>query len=103
MIRRRTATRVSEEAADFDPAAVLRLAESPADTREDRPLRRAARAAWERGLTPVQQKYLCCYYREGMKMREIAARYGVAVPTVSRTLKRARQRLSELLQYYLCE
>lgn len=101
---RRRATRVSEQAADFDPSLVLRLAEDPPDTRDPRPLRRAARAAWDRALTPVQKKYLRCYYREHLTMREIAARYNVTTPTVSRTIQRAYTRLYELLQYYLnCE
>lgn len=101
MSHRRTATRVSERVADFDPSLVLRLAEEPADAPEQRQLRRAARAALSRALTPVQQKYLRCYYQDGMTMREIAARYGVAIPTVSRTIKRARTRLYDLLQYYI--
>ena len=35
------------------------------------------------------------------QMVEIAEAYGVTVPTVSRTLKRARSRIRRILQYYL--
>lgn len=62
---------------------------------------RLVRQAWSCELTDCQRSYLLCYYQDAMTMREIAESFGVTVPTVSRTLKRARARLRKILQYYL--
>ena len=64
-------------------------------------LLRAARHVWDTELTDCQRRYMLCYYQDAMTMREIAEAYGVTVPTVSRTLKRARSRIRRILQYYL--
>lgn len=50
-------------------------------------------------LTPTQQVYLEDYYFNAMNMREIARARGVALSTVSRTIKRARNRIREALKY----
>ena len=44
-------------------------------------------------LTAAQREYILLYYREGLKMSEIARRCGVAPSTVSRTIARAAKRL----------
>ena len=44
-------------------------------------------------LTAAQREYLLLYYREGLKMSEIACRCGVVPSTVSRTIARAEKRL----------
>mgnify|MGYP002626882745 CR=1 FL=1 len=59
------------------------------------------RASWNCELTDTQRRYLLHYYQDAMTMQEIASRYGVNIATVSRTLKRARQRLRRVLQYYV--
>ena len=64
-------------------------------------LLRLVRQAWDTELTDCQRSYLLCYYQDAMTMRQTAELYGVTVPTVSRTLKRARARLRKVLQYYL--
>lgn len=98
---------VRPEILEFDPSMVLRLAEQSAkDYLSAQPdggsrLLRAIRRAWETELTPIQQKYLLLYYQGAMSLREIAARYGVTVPTVSRTVKRGRERLRRVLMLYL--
>ena len=99
--------RMPQDCMDFDRAAVLALT---AGTEQihfgalpdgGEKLRRALQEAWQRELTPTQQKYMLLYYGQHMKMREIAGRYGVAKPTVSRTILRGRERLRRVLQYYL--
>ena len=55
--------------------------------------------AREQELTPRQQEYLLLYYDRGLSMQAIADRSGVHVSTVSRTLRRARERLRHVLQY----
>lgn len=50
-------------------------------------------------LTPTQRKYMELYYWNKMTMENIAKKYGVNKATVSRTLKRARTRLSKYLKY----
>jgi RNA polymerase sigma factor (sigma-70 family) len=76
--------------------------ESAADN--SRQLRRALellRRAREEKLTPCQRRALELYYDRGMTMEEVGAELGVHRTTVSRTLRRARQRLRECLRYSL--
>lgn len=56
---------------------------------------------WDQKLTPCQRRYLTLYYRDRMTLREIGALCGVDFSTVSRTIRRGRNRLREILQYYL--
>ncbi len=51
----------------------------------------------EKQLTERQKCYIIMYYRDQATMRDIAARYGVNPSTVSRTIKRGRQRLANTL------
>lgn len=51
-------------------------------------------------LTQRQQDCVRLYYFEGMKMHQIAAELGVQTPAVSRQLKRARNRLQNVLRYH---
>ena len=61
---------------------------------------RAVRQAWDCELTETQKLYMQAYYEDHLTMAKIAERYGVDLTTVSRTLKRARNRLRHILQYY---
>ena len=93
-----------EDALDFDPELIFRLTqEAELNPQSQRPLLRAVRHAWETALTEKQRLYLHLYYSEVLTMREIAARCGVDITTVSRTLRRARMRLRAVLQYYIQE
>lgn len=64
-------------------------------------LRRNLRQAREQELTPRQRQMVELYYDQGMKMPEIAAELGVNRSTVSRTIRRAKERLYRCLRYGL--
>jgi len=64
-------------------------------------LRRQLRLARERELTPRQSLFLSRYFDDGLSMREIAEEVGVDPSTVSRTLRRAKERLRRALRYAL--
>ncbi|MBP0968128.1 MAG: sigma-70 family RNA polymerase sigma factor [Oscillospiraceae bacterium] len=99
---------MTADSLEFDPEIVRRLARST-DERifaEKKPEERLmilhlVREVWDTELTDCQRRYLLCYYQKAMTMRVIAAAFGVTVPTVSRTMKRARIRLRRVLNYYI--
>lgn len=62
-------------------------------------LRRNLRTARRDELTPRQAELLRLHFDEGLSIREIARRQGVAPSTVSRTLHRAQARLRRCLRY----
>lgn len=64
-------------------------------------LRRNLRRAREQELTKRQQEMVSLYYDQGMTMPQIAERLGVNRSTVSRNLRRARDRLYRFLRYTL--
>ncbi|WP_295583099.1 sigma-70 family RNA polymerase sigma factor [uncultured Oscillibacter sp.] len=64
-------------------------------------LRQNLRRARREELTPRQQQVLSLYYDKGMTMPQIAGALGVNCSTVSRTIRRAKQRLYRCLRYCL--
>ena len=68
--------------------------------RRQRLLHNLSRAMTEE-LTPRQQEMLHLYYYEKLNMAQIAVRLGVNKSTVSRCLRRARQRLYSRLRFTL--
>ena len=64
-------------------------------------LRRNLRRAREQELTPRQKEILDLYYDRGLKMPQIARKLGINRSTVSRTVKRAKERLYRCLRYAL--
>lgn len=64
-------------------------------------LRRNLRRAREKELTPRQRRMLELHYDQKLSVTEIARQLGVNASTVSRTLRRARDRLRRYLQYTL--
>lgn len=64
-------------------------------------LRRGLRRAREQELTPRQRQMLSLYYDQGMNIPQIAGELGLNPSTVSRTLRRARDRLYRCLRYAL--
>ena len=61
-------------------------------------LRRNLRRAREQELTPRQREILALYYDRGLKMPQIARKLGINRSTVSRTVKRAKERLYRCLR-----
>lgn len=55
--------------------------------------------ALEKDITERQREYMIMYYSKGMTMEEIGKHFGVNKSTVSRTLKRGRNRLRRCLRY----
>ncbi len=64
-------------------------------------LRRNLRQARIQELTPRQQELLSMYFDQGMTVPQIARELGVNRSTVSRTLRRAKERLYRCLRYAL--
>lgn len=64
-------------------------------------LRRNLRRVREQELTDRQRQLLELYYDRQMSVTEIAALLGIHTSTVSRTLRRARDRLRRYLRYTL--
>lgn len=62
-------------------------------------LRRNLTQALRRDITPRQREYMELYYGKRMSMGDIADHLGVNKSTVSRTLKRGRERLFRCLRY----
>ena len=62
-------------------------------------LKRNLAHALRHDVTPKQREYLTLYYGEGLNLREISERTGVNKSTVSRTMKRGRERLYRCLRY----
>lgn len=67
--------------------------------REVNRLKRNLTHALRQDITPKQREYMLLYYGQGMSMEAIARQSGVNKSTVSRTLKRGRQRLYRCLRY----
>lgn len=62
-------------------------------------LKRNLTHALRQDITERQRQYMILYYGQGLSMEEIARQVGVNKSTVSRTLKRGRQRLFRCLRY----
>lgn len=62
-------------------------------------LKRNLTHAMRQDITAKQREYMMLYYGRGMSMEAIAKELGVNKSTVSRTLKRGRQRLYRCLRY----
>ena len=91
-------TRSSEWAVDM----TVWLRENANDNQEqiDRLLRNLRKARVQE-LTPRQQEVLSLRYEQNMRITEIAQHLGLNRSTVSRTLRRAQERLRRCLQYAL--
>ena len=62
-------------------------------------LKRNLTHALRQDITQRQREYMMLYYGRSMSMEAIAQQCGVNKSTVSRTLKRGRQRLYRCLRY----
>ena len=91
-------TRSSEWMGDYQ---LWQMATRPDNSDRLNRLRKNLRLAREQELTPRQRQMLTLYFDENKTMPQIAAELGVNCSTVSRTIRRARQRLHRCLQYGL--
>ena len=91
-------TRSSEWAGDM----TVWLRENANDNQEQiERLLRNLRKARIQELTPRQQQMLSMHFEQNMSGAEIARELGLNRSTVSRTLRRAQERLRRCLQYAL--
>lgn len=60
---------------------------------------KSMRKAIKECITPTQRDYLNAYFKEGLSMEAIGARYGVNKASVSRGIKRARERIYDYVRY----
>ena len=74
---------------------------APDNRRQLEQLRQKLRTARRQVLTPRQREMVFLYYDRGLKMSQIAQKLGGNRSTVSRTVKRAKQRLYRCLRYAL--
>jgi RNA polymerase sigma factor (sigma-70 family) len=70
------------------------------DGGEHRRMLRVMKKAAQGELTARQMECLRLYYGEGKSMSEVAACLGVTASTVSKHLKKARNRLRRVMKYY---
>lgn len=64
-------------------------------------MRKNLRQARERELTPRQRQMVELYYDRGMNVPQIALKLGLNRSTVSRTIRRAQEKLYRCLRYSL--
>ena len=95
-------TRFNSRSSEWLGDMTVWLRENAEDNKEqmDR-LYRNLRKARKLELTPRQQHMLELYFDENMKVGQIAEMLHVNPSTVSRTLRRAKERLRRCLQYTL--
>lgn len=73
----------------------------PDNSQDLQRLRQKLRQAKRLELTDRQRQVLSLYYEQGMSIPQIGNTLGVHRSTVSRTLRRARERLRHYLRYTL--
>jgi RNA polymerase sigma factor (sigma-70 family) len=92
--------RVSMDALDFDK----KIAELSFDAENNSELIEKVKKIMAKiirnELTPRQRQTVSLYYYEGKGVTEIAQMLDLDVSTVSRTIKRARERIYKFLKYY---
>lgn len=80
------------------------IAEETSDNEEvmdkHKAMKRALYFVINNDLTKTQKSYIILYYKQEMKISEIAEKYGVNRSTVSRTIKRAKEKIFNILKYY---
>ena len=95
-------TRFETRSSEWIGDMTVWLRENSADNSERlERLRRNLRQARVRELTPRQRQMLTLYYDQGMNIPQIAVLLGLNRSTVSRTLRRARERLYRHVRYGL--
>ena len=80
--------------------SVTRYYQSQLSRGDEQKMATFLKKAIKRELTPRQQQCVAYYYYDKMKMADIAKQLGLNTSTVSRHLKKARERLSSVISYY---
>ncbi len=91
--------RVSSAALEFDRSFIDAMSDASTSHMQRRLLKTALLYTINNGLTERQKQMLMMYYFEDYDQNEIAAILGVNKSTVSRTLKSARTRIKDRLDF----
>ena len=92
-------TRYRRGAAYAADLAVYARSMAADNSAEHSRLKRNLMRALREDVTERQRTVLLLYYAEGLNLREIGEKLGVAPSTVSRTIKRGEARLRRCLRY----
>ena len=94
--------KVSDKVLDFDRSFVQELMNQPATNSTNmRIAKEMLKDSIAEDLTPNQKEMVYLKYYEQLKNKEIAERLGLDASTVSRTLKRARERIKKSMRLYM--
>ncbi len=87
---------------EFNAWFISELYGKPADNHQQLVIvQKALRRAIAEDLTARQREVLLLHYFENVPQTEIASRLGIHKSSVSRTIKRAKQRLEKSLHFYV--
>lgn len=94
--------RVSMDALEFDKKISELSFDENAETNAElvEKVKKSMLKVIKNELTPRQKEIIMLYYYERLGISEIAERLGVVPSTVSRTIKRAREKIYRFLKYY---
>ena len=94
--------KVSDKVLEFDRSFVQELMNQPATNSTNmRIAKEMLKDSIAEDLTPNQKEMVYLKYYEQLKNKEIAERLGLDASTVSRTLKRARERIKKSMRLYM--
>lgn len=95
--------RVSMDALDFDKKIIELSLAADAETNSEKiqKVKSAMMKVIKNELTSRQRETIVLYYYKEMGVSEIADKLGLAPSTVSRTIKRARDKIYKFLKYMM--
>lgn len=94
--------RISMDALEFDKKIAELSFDENAETNAElvEKVKKSMLKIIKNELTPRQKQIIMLYYYERLGVSEIAERLGVVPSTVSRTIKKAREKIYKFLKYY---
>lgn len=94
--------KVSDKVLEFDRSFVQELMNQPATNSTNMKIaKEMLKDSIAEDLTSNQKKMVYLKYYEQLKNKEIAEQLGLDASTVSRTLKRARERIKKSMRLYM--
>jgi RNA polymerase sigma-70 factor (ECF subfamily) len=94
--------RVSEKVLEFDRSFIQELMNQPATNSTNLKIaKEMLKDSIAEDLTDKQKEVIYLKYYEQLKNKEIAERLGLDTSTVSRNLKRARERIRKSMRLYM--